>query len=141
MRAVALIVSLSLLGCFPPNPQKRTYAKLTEGGMIVAGIGLNFLVNSEADCDAMAPMPGVMDNCKTKGAVLGDVGFGLILAGLVGFIATISTAEDDKPTPPPIDIKATPTATKPTPAAPPTPATTAAAVPTPAAAAASVAQP
>src|SRR5262245_17195111 len=105
MRAVALLLSVTMLGCFPHDPHARTTAKLVEGGSILAGIGLNFLVNSGADCDVMA-MPGVMDNCKTKGAVLGDLGFGLILAGVVGFIATVSTADDDKPTPPPIDIKA-----------------------------------
>lgn len=140
MRIVAFVVSLSMLGCFPNSPQKRTYAKWTEGGMIAAGIALNFVVNSEADCDAMAPTPGTTSSCKTNGAVLGDVGFGLILAGLVGFIATISTAEDDKPTPPPIDIKATPTASTPA-AKQPAPTTTGAvAVPTPAeAASASVA--
>ncbi len=125
-----------MLGCFPHDPRARTTAKLVEGGSILAGIGMNFLVNSEADCDAMA-MPGVMDNCKTKGAVLGDLGFALILAGVVGFIATVSTADDDKPTPPPIDIKATPEPTTPSTtgsvAAPPiTSPTTTGAVATPA---------
>jgi hypothetical protein len=97
MRAVAAVLCVSLLGCFPHSAKKRTYAQLAEGGALVAGIGINFLINSGADCDQMG-MPGTVDpnaDCHTKANVLGDVGFGLILGGLVGFIATISTAQDN----------------------------------------------
>ena len=36
-------------------------------------------------------------SCRTKAEIFGNVGLTLILAGFIGFIATVSTAEDDKP--------------------------------------------
>ena len=92
MRAVlASALSLSLLaGCFPTNPQYRTYAKLGEGAAIVGGIAMLYGVNSGADC--MNGPAGPDTSCKDKASVLGDVGLGLILVGLIGFIATVSTA-------------------------------------------------
>ena len=98
MRAVVATVALSatLLGCYPHSAKKRTYAQLIEGGSIAAGIGMNFIINSGADCDQMAGTVNPDSGCRTKATVLGDIGFGLILGGLVGFIATISTAQDDK---------------------------------------------
>ena len=139
MRAVvASALSLSLLAgaCFPNNAQHRMYAKLAEGGALAGGIALLYAVNSGADCD-MSSAPGGQpdDSCKSRATVLGDLGLGLILLGLVGFIATVSTSEEDKP-PPPVIVpkadapktevpKATPTPTPtppPTPAADPTPA-------------------
>lgn len=101
MRAVALLLSLSLAtaACFPKNEKYQTYAKLTEGGLVAGGVAMLFFTNTGADCDMMA-RPGIPeDSCHTKAAVLGGIGFGMILTGLIGFIATISTAEDAKPTP------------------------------------------
>lgn len=125
MRAVlASALSLSLLaGCFPTNPQYRTYAKLGEGAAIVGGIAMLYGVNSGADC--MNGPAGPDTSCKDKASVLGDVGLGLILVGLIGFIATVSTATDDQPTvtvvskpaAPPAPVVAPPAA--PAPAAPP----------------------
>lgn len=106
MRAVAVVLSVALFGCFPHNEHARTISKITEGGVIAAGIGLELFANSGGSCSA--PMLGVPDSGCTSRPNAGfysDVGFGLILAGLAGFIATISAAEDDQPTPPPIDIK------------------------------------
>jgi len=99
---------MSLLGCFPHNERYRTYAKLSEGGAILAGIGMELLVNTGADCDASGMGLGQDSSCHTRANVFGDIGLGLILAGVLGFVATISTAEDAKPEPPRIEIKAKP---------------------------------
>ena len=98
MRAVALALTLSLIstGCFPENPRARTFAKLGEGVTLGAGIVLEGLINSGADCDLS--MPGMPDSgCHTNASVLGNIGVVLILAGLIGFVATISTTPDEKP--------------------------------------------
>ncbi|MBL9017602.1 MAG: hypothetical protein JNL83_25660 [Myxococcales bacterium] len=129
--AVAIVLSVSLLcgACFPGNPKRQMYAKLAEGGALVAGIGMLYVVNSGADCDAMSMPGGEPDEgCKTKAAWLGNVGLGLVLIGLLGFIATVSTADEDKPVAPVVVPK--PEDTKPddkkpedkTPAPAPTPA-------------------
>lgn len=96
--AVAAVLSVSLLlgACFPNNAKHRMYAKFAEGGALVAGIGMLYVVNSGADCDAMSAPGGEPDEgCKTKAAWLGNIGLGLVLVGLLGFIATVSTSEDD----------------------------------------------
>jgi hypothetical protein len=114
MRAVALTLSITLLGCFPHSARNRTFAKLGEGGAIVAGITLEAIINSGADCDQMGAVVMPNSACHDKATVLGDVGVGLILAGLLGFVATVSTAEDDKETPPAsVEIKANTTDEKP----------------------------
>ncbi len=103
MRTVAALLSVATLtaslgGCFPHNKKMRTYSQLAEGAAIVSGIGIEFIANSktEANCDQMAT-PGMPNTgCHSTGTVLSGVGLALILVGLTGFIATISTAEDDK---------------------------------------------
>ncbi|MBA3459694.1 MAG: hypothetical protein H0T46_07020 [Deltaproteobacteria bacterium] len=128
--AVALLISVSLFAgaCFPNNKRHQMYAKLAEGGALVAGIGMLYVVNSGADCDMMAAPGGEPDeDCKSRASVLGTVGLGLILVGLVGFIATVSTSEDDKlVTPATTAPKAEPPSTsppaEPTPEPTPTPA-------------------
>jgi hypothetical protein len=45
-------------------------------------------------------------SCHSHAEILGDVGVGLIIAGLLGFLATISTAEDEDDNKPRIEIKA-----------------------------------
>ncbi|HEY5921376.1 MAG TPA: hypothetical protein VIV11_06885, partial [Kofleriaceae bacterium] len=57
---VALLVSVSLLGCFPHNPKARTYAQLGEGAAIAAGIALSALGGTTADCDEMT-MAGIAE--------------------------------------------------------------------------------
>lgn len=118
--AVALALSLTLAtgACFPNNPRYQTYAKVGEGASMLAGIGLLLAVNTGADCDKMKDVGGADDSCKTRATVLGDVGLALILVGLVGFIATVSTAEDAKPTPTTVTPKADAPAMTPAPAAP-----------------------
>jgi len=115
--AVALLLSFSLLGCFPNNARHRTYAKIGEGTAIVAGIAISAFGNTSADCDEMQA-PGIDNSdCKNKAKWLSTIGVTLIVAGLLGFVATVSTAEEaDKPKP--IEIKDT-TATKPVEKAPP----------------------
>ncbi|MGE5184595.1 MAG: hypothetical protein ACM31C_21135 [Acidobacteriota bacterium] len=109
MRAVATMLSIALLGCFPHNPKARTYAKITEGSLVAAGIGLEFLANSRtgADCEQSGSLGMSTSGCKTTGSVLGGVGLGMILTGLTGFIATISTAEEEKEPPAPLDTAKT----------------------------------
>lgn len=122
--AVALVLSLALFSgaCFPNNSKHQTYAKLGEGAAMALGIGLLLVVNTSADCD-MKSLAGVQtdESCKTRATILGDTGLALILIGLVGFIATVSTAEDAKPTPTVVIPAPTPTPT-PTPAPAPAPA-------------------
>lgn len=94
--AVALAVSLSLLGCFPNNARHRTYAKYAEGAALIAGIAISAVSNTGADCDTdNMNMINADDDCRTKAQWLGTIGVALILGGLLGFVATISTAEDD----------------------------------------------
>jgi hypothetical protein len=135
MRAVAIFVLTSLVaGCFPHNKRAQAISKYSEGGAIVAGVGLEFLVSSGADCDPMA-MPGQSTaGCHSRATVYGDIGLGLILAGLLGFVATVSTAEDDAPEHTPTIIKADKPAEKPDLKLPPgvkAPATAATVTPTP----------
>ena len=97
MRALAILLALS--ACYPHDVHKRTLAKYAEGASLVTGIALEFAANSQADCDQMK-VAGMADgNCGIKGAVLGDLGVGMMLAGLVGFIVTVSTSEEDAPQP------------------------------------------
>lgn len=93
---VALLCSVAVLtGCFPNNPKHRTYAKYAEGTALVAGIAISAFANTGADCDAMEmPGPNIENNCRTTAKWLGTLGLALILGGLLGFVATISTAED-----------------------------------------------
>ncbi len=126
MRAVALALTLSLTvaACFPENARHRTYAKVTEGGLLAAGIAILAVTNTGADCDhngGLGNLPPDKD-CKSRSSLVGGVGLGLIVIGMVGFIATISTTpDDDKPIPPPLPTTPppgpTPVATQPTPIA------------------------
>ncbi len=133
--AVAFVITASLLAgaCFPRNSKHRMYAQLGEGAALVGGITMLYFVNSGADCD-MSSAPGGEpdDGCKTRATILGDIGLGLILIGLVGFIATVSTAEDDEPAPVVVIPKADAPAPAPMPAPAPTPIATPPAEPTPA---------
>jgi hypothetical protein len=95
MRAVAILALTSLLGCFPHNHKARTYAKYGEGGAVLAGIGMEFLVNSGADCDQMTGPLQSSSSCHTRATALGDFGVALILGGLLGFVATVSTSDDE----------------------------------------------
>jgi hypothetical protein len=97
MRAVALLViTAQLAGCFPHNAHKRTIAQLVEGGVLATGIGMEYFANTTADCDQMKQETGNLNSsCGGVTQSIGSVGVGLILAGLVGFIVTISGAQDD----------------------------------------------
>jgi hypothetical protein len=108
--AVALLASSLLLGCFPHNPRARTYAKIGEGTAILAGIAISAFANTAADCDQMS-RPGIDDSgCKSGAQWASTAGVTLILGGLLGFVATVSTAEEAAK-PKPVEIKdVTPTA-------------------------------
>ena len=82
--AVALVLSLAVssAACFPNNSRHQTYAKIAEGGVLLGGIGLLFVVNSGADCAGdVAGKPDVA--CEDKANLLGNIGLGLVLAGLI----------------------------------------------------------
>lgn len=92
-------MTMTLAGCFPHDPHKRTIAKLAEGGALVTGIGISAFANTGADCDNNANMPGSdPSDCRTNAKWLSTLGVALILAGLLGFVATVSTAEDEDKT-------------------------------------------
>lgn len=91
--AVALAVSISLLGCFPNNARHRTYAKIAEGTAVVGGIVISAVGNTGADCDQMTDEQ--REDCRSTARLLSTIGVVLILGGLLGFVATVSTAQDD----------------------------------------------
>lgn len=98
MRAVALLTSLSLVACFPHDPHARSITEYAEGGAVILGVGILALAGTGADCDANNQAIAMPDSsCHTKATVLSDIGLALLIGGLVGFIGTVSTAEDDKP--------------------------------------------
>jgi hypothetical protein len=115
---VALLVSVSLLGCFPHSARNRRYAQIGEGTAILGGIVIGALANTTADCDEMQ-VPGLNDNsCKNKAQWMSTAGVVLIVGGLLGFVATVSTAEKAPP-PKVVEIKevpATPAKAEPAPA-------------------------
>jgi hypothetical protein len=123
---------MMLPGCFPHNSRNRTISEIVEGGLSISGVVVEGFVQSGADCD-MTHAPGSpTPMCKQNASLGGGIGVALILAGLIGFIATISTSEDDDDKPKPIEIKATPTNAAPM--AAPAPAPSAAPASPPAAA-------
>ncbi|MEP6863974.1 MAG: hypothetical protein ABJE66_25325 [Deltaproteobacteria bacterium] len=135
--AVALMLagSMMLPGCFPHNSRNRTISEIVEGGLSISGVVVEGVVQSGADCD-MTHAPGAPPvSCKQNASLGGGIGVALILAGVIGFIATISTSEDDDDKPKPIEIKAKPEVL-PTTAEPvrqqPAPAPSAAPTPSPA---------
>lgn len=116
-----LIVTLA--GCFPKNPRAQTYAKIGEGVAIVGGIVLLATVNTSADCDQGTIGNMTDEACKDRASLLSNIGLGLILAGLAGFIVTVSTSEDDDTKPTTTIVPKSGTTPAPAPAAPsPTPA-------------------
>jgi len=94
---VALLLSLSLAACFPNSAKKRTYAKVAEGAALASGIGILYFSNTGADCDSMRGIGEDTDGCRSNAKVLGTVGLSLVIAGLAGFIATVSTSPEDRP--------------------------------------------
>lgn len=123
MRAVGALLSTALLctGCFPNSAKHRTYAKIGEGASLVAGITLLAVTHTNADCMVVS---GTRDlECNDRANLAGTIGLGLILAGLAGFIATVSSTpdEDEKevtPPPPPLPM-AVPAPAPASPAKPP----------------------
>lgn len=100
--------SFGALGCFPHNARNRTIAEVIEGGLAISGVIVEGVIQSGADCNTShAPGEPVMA-CQQSASTAGGIGVALILAGVIGFIATISTEEDDKPAP--VEIKAAPPA-------------------------------
>ena len=93
---VALLLCVSLAACFPNSSKHRTYAKLGEGAALAAGIAMLYTVGTGADCDEMRGIGEDTDGCRGNASIVSSVGLGLILAGLTGFIVTVSTSPEDK---------------------------------------------
>jgi hypothetical protein len=120
MRAVALAVCLTFLGCFPNNARHRTYAKLVEGGVLIGGISLLAFSNTQADCDMEVGLGMPREDCKSRAGLISGIGLTMVLLGLVGFAATTTTAVDTDPATTTTTPSTTPTTSSPTaPAAPP----------------------
>lgn len=114
MRAVTIALLLALLGgCFPHNAKNRRYAKIGEGASIAAGILMLSVAGTGADCEAGPAGRAAYDDCRSRSTYVGNVGLGLILAGLMGFAITTMTAKDEAPPPTPGPLAATPPTTKP----------------------------
>jgi hypothetical protein len=102
-RAVALTLAITLVGCFPHNARRRRIAKYAEGGALVAGIAMQFVVRDRACMEHLRP--GTSSDCDN--GHLDVLGLGLIMAGLLGFAATVMTTpdgesgSDDDVSPPP----------------------------------------
>jgi hypothetical protein len=89
------LLSIAVLsGCFPDNARHRTIAKITEGALVAGGIAILTVANTGADCD-QAMRPNENPDCKSDAGFVGGVGLGMIIIGLVGFIATVSATPDD----------------------------------------------
>ncbi|MFT3697537.1 MAG: hypothetical protein QM831_30620 [Kofleriaceae bacterium] len=133
--ALLLAGSLMSAGCFPHSARNRTIAEIVEGGVAVSGVVVEGLVQTGADCDMTAAPGEPQMMCKDNASLGGGIGVALILAGVIGFIATISVAEDDDEKKPPVIIKAADPMAQPAPttapAQPTTPATPPAPEPTP----------
>lgn len=102
------------VGCFPHNARNRTIAEIVEGGVAVSGVVVEALTQTGADCQTTSAPGEPKMMCQDSASLGSGVGVVLILAGLVGFIATISSSEDDTDAQKPVIIKAT---QDPTPAA------------------------
>lgn len=95
--AVALLISVAMLGCFPHNAKHRRYAKIAEGTSVLAGIAISAVTKTGADCDErIMPGPNVDDSCRSTAKWMSTLGVSLILAGMLGFVATVSTAEAEE---------------------------------------------
>ena len=85
--------------CFPQNAKHRTYAKVGEGVALASGIALLYAVSSGADCDQMRKLGDPASSCRDGASIASGIGLGLILLGLGGFIATVSSSPDDDDAP------------------------------------------
>lgn len=102
MRLVVISILLaSLTGCFPHNAKHRKIAKWTEGGAIASGVLMLSVANTGADCQFAYGARDEYDDCRRTSTIVGNVGLGLILAGLVGFGITQMTSGDGENAAPP----------------------------------------
>ena len=64
--AVAAVLSLTLAmsACFPHNPKARSYAKLSEGVSLAAGIVVLSFAKTGADCEMMNKFGQGDSSCK-----------------------------------------------------------------------------
>jgi hypothetical protein len=125
---IAVVVAVAFLagGCFPHNKRHRRIAYIAELSTLGAGIAVLALAPPGADCDRND------ESCKSRANLLSGIGVFLLLAGMGGFVATVSSAEEGAK-PPPKLIEVNETANPdPTPAKKPAPAPKPAKAPEPA---------
>ncbi len=114
MRLVIVsLVLASLAGCFPHNAKHRKIAKWSAGGAIAGGVLMLSVAGTGADCTAGPAGRPTYDDCRRNATIVGDIGLGLILAGLVGFGITQMTSGDGEAPPPPKPLVSEDTATDP----------------------------
>jgi hypothetical protein len=114
-RLIALALVFSTAACFPHDGHRRRLAKWSEGGAIVAGIGMLSVTSSGADCSNGPATRAEHESCQHNATIVGDIGLALILGGLVGFGITQMTADPEAAPPPkPLAAEADPDAPKPT---------------------------
>ncbi len=107
-RLVCVLLVISMAACFPHNTRRRRLAKWSEGGVIAGGIAMLAVTGSGADCTAGPAGRAAYDDCRRNATITGDIGLGLILAGLVGFgITQITTPDETAPPPAPLPRLAT----------------------------------
>jgi len=99
-RLVCVLLVVSMAACFPHNARNRRIAKWSEGGAIAGGIAMLAITGTGADCTAGPAGRGAYDDCRRNATITGDLGLGLILAGLVGFGITQITSPDETAPPP-----------------------------------------
>jgi hypothetical protein len=110
MKTLAAVTALSLSlvtlgGCFPHNAHHRTIAKWSEGGALVAGIALGAVASTGADCDTMGSVEQSTSGCRMGGTILSTASLILITGALLGFVATVSTADDEDGNAKPVIIR------------------------------------
>ena len=88
-----IVLLLVASACFPESARHRRYAKIGEGVLVAGGIALNYLASSSG---CMQRPPGsVVDDCDQSIAQLDNLGLVMIFSGLVGFAATMISANQD----------------------------------------------
>jgi len=113
--AVSILCMLSLTACFPHNARHRTIAQIVEGGVLAGGVAILAVSNTGADCDQMVGLGMPKADCQSRANLASGVGLSMVLAGLVGFMATVSTAAEDQPAPAPASQTMTSQPAKPLP--------------------------
>jgi hypothetical protein len=98
MRFATMCLVFSILtGCFPHDAKSRRTTKWIEGGAVAAGIAFLAASNTGADCFGGPGQRAERDHCRHSATLAGELGLGLIVAGLLGFGITTMMTGDEAP--------------------------------------------